>query len=321
MSMFSRSAIAIALVAASCGSDPEIPIPPLHDCFLTINAPVRPEPITISSAASELSGGFLGEVQPGQQIRLYSSGEPAANDLVLIGPVISREQPGSVVTIIPAEQGARTFAAPTDAGSYQLISQEEGVSRVLGELEVVATPVSLCSSGDVGPGGLVTAVWTGPGDPGDIVELFDPVENTVLQVAGASGAAWEVNATKLQSPQTVGQYMVRYRKADGVVQVTTDFVVSLRSELGTLRAPTTAGAGEVIVAQWIGPPRPGHMIRVIEAETDREVVSAPIRDEGYGGGSVELEAPAPGAYRIEYSKPEGGPPGGRQDLVVTGNDA
>lgn len=304
----------------ACGPDPQPDLPAQHGCFDSIKAPATPEPLIAQLIGTDGPAQFLGDVEPGQEVVLNPVNATEIATLKLVGPIVSNAELGPVQLTLTPSDGSFSFTAPMGAGSYRLKTAEKADRVVVGEIEVVAAPVAICNSTDVGLNGEVVLVWTGPGDEGDKVDLFDPVTGRILQTAPAGGSHRKVNTTVFIAPDEVGQYAVRYRKADGLIQVSNDIAVTRARELGTLRVRSNAQPGDAIIVQWIGPLRPGHVIRIVDSTSGDEVVATALVDGGFGAGSARLEAPGPGEYRVEYGKPGSGLPAASADLNVVSGD-
>lgn len=304
---------------SACGNDPRPADPDPEPCLQALPAQRPHQEILLNVAHPAASDEQPIELEPGQGLQVNVEGAPISHSVALIGPIRTADDLGDRVSLKQIQPGRWQAVTPRMAGSYRAVVIVDATTVSQVDLEVVATPLSLCvNADDVDPSAIITVNWTGPGIDGDRIELFDPVLNRPVLVAPASIESHQIGGTMMELPNQAGLFDVRYVSAEGGVLSSVSILAWRRSETALLRAPEHAMPGAAVSVQWIAPPRRDHRFRIIHADTGAEIsVSDPV-SSGYGPVFAEMITPASaGRYEIVYSNPQVGPAAARRTIVVT----
>lgn len=236
-------------------------------------------------------------VDRGQAVTV-TVGSDAEGWIEIWGPTTTSNA-GTLLSEFPVANGIATLTAPAAAGSYQLRFYDAGVLRARAELEVAASPVRLNVPGPIGAGYDAEIGWSGPGAPGDMIQIVDPANGVVVAETPAAGRPGAMNTAVLRTPELVGQYRVRYWSAHRSTSLA-ELAVDVGDGTAWLRAPTEVEAGTSFAAEWHGPGDPAHGYQVVDPATGNVLDAAPAPVSG-AGLAASLRAPEkPGKYRVRY---------------------
>lgn len=167
---------------------------------------------------------------------------------------------------------------------------------------------------------LVQLNWTGPGDPGDFVEIVgaegEPLEHEYRL------ALDDPDKPGVRAPGTPGSYLLQYvRAVDGAVLATAPLRVVPAAV--SLRGADTAEAGGRYEVEWFGPDGEGDWIGfALPADGEGGAEAEDGRRPTADGNPLELGVPqAPGAYELHYVSGSDGTVLGTKPVLVTGGEA
>lgn len=234
------------------------------------------------------------------------------------GPIrgLSGSAPEGLVIAAPLVGSVTRLEMNLRAGSYELrLTDPRGKIRARRLLDVSAPPLLLALDEAVGAGGAAKIRWSGPADPGDRLQIYDPETRGVVSEVEALGIPGSQMLTEMQMPATQGDYQLRYVLADGTVLRSLPVTIGPRREW--LRSPLGVATRQRFEVSWHGAARAGYRFRIVTRDGD--LVRGPIEGETADGRTVAiLTAPAtPGRYRVEYADPASDAVASAQPLGVT----
>lgn len=198
--------------------------------------------------------------------------------------------------------GELAMRLPAEAAEYELrflVDQPGGTTHMLGVTSIETQPVTVTleAPAETTAGQVIEVVWHGPDNAADYV--------TIVPVGTPEGAwgAYEYtergNPLALRTPQTDGEYEIRYN--DGFSDVTlATLPLTLAPASGAIRAPAEASAGSVVAVEVVEPSGdPTHYVTIVRAGAP----ATEWTDYAYvhDAGTFELLTPEePGEYEVRY---------------------
>jgi len=237
-------------------------------------------------------------VDPGERMQVAVSAEPQGSVVELWGPVTSAASKGAMLSSAPVEGGNATLAAPEAPGTYELrLVTSAGRMLTRATVDVAAVPVVLSVPALIGAGFETEIRWQGPGNPGDAIQIFDPLSGKVAVFALAEGSPGAMHSVTLPAPDLPGAYLIRYVTVHGVVLHSLPVLID--TSRSWLRSPVDLIAGDRFSVEWRGPHGAGHRFQLVDAEGTVLMEAADTATEGVGTAGLVAPKKA-GDYRVRY---------------------
>lgn len=247
-----------------------------------------------------------GTVDPGQPVAVILEDGQGAGSLEVRGP--DRGQGADRwVAAYPVAGSALTLLAPDEPGTYELRWLDPaGKLLARRRFDVAAQPVSLTAPQSLGAGYDERIGWTGPGAPGDMIQIYDPTSGRVLAEAPAVGTPGAHNATLIHTPDWRGPAKLRYwHGASGAALRSLD--ITIGAGTGWLRAPIEVKTGERFVLEWQGASSIGLAYELVDPASGSVLQREPAADASGATVTGRLKAPKrAGQYRVRMVNAETG---------------
>ena len=193
----------------------------------------------------------------------------------VVGFGLTRQQ-GDQVSCLPHNTGGQYFAANNvadlqDAMQSTLAAVQESAPEpepqpVEPEPEPEPEPAAQSATVDgreaAGSGEVIKVSWTGPGEGHDYITVV--AADAKAEVYNDYARVGSGNPVKLQVPDAVGDYEIRYVEQASKTVLGTQSIVLIPVE-ATVKGPDTALAGSHVEVRWTGPRTPSDYITVVEA--------------------------------------------------------
>jgi len=188
--------------------------------------------------------------------------------------------------------------APDGLGTYEVRYVHGETRKTLGsaDIEVVEITGSVSAPAQVAAGSEFEVNWTGPAYKSDYI--------TIVEVGADEGSykdyayAKNENPAKIQAPDSLGEYEVRYVIGASKRTLATT-TVEVTAISGTIDAPENVPAGSEFKVEWTGPSNKGDYLTIVPAGAEEGA----YKDYAYTqhGSPSELTAPDDvGAYEVRY---------------------
>lgn len=188
---------------------------------------------------------------------------------------------------------------PTIPGDYEIRYVANPEARVLAKIPIVITEAkaTVDTHEKVVAGAELEVDWTGPGGGSDRI-LLVPADQAANDDAVKSWRTDRGTPARLLSPETPGQYEVRYANRDGkTLARQTVMLTEARAVFGEI--PREVGVSQAIPITWEAANHPGDRVLIMpKTAADRDIAGGISAN---GGSPKTLRAPAkPGDYELRY---------------------
>lgn len=237
------------------------------------------------------------EVAAGADIEVVWDGPNDSGDYITIVEIGTRE--GGFGNYAYTQNGQpAVFAALDGIGTYELRYVHGPTDKTLAtrQIEIVQVSGTLEAPKNVGAGGSIEVVWTGPDNRSDYI--------TIVEVGAEEGEFMDYAYTRNGSPATInapdvpGIYELRYvlNQSDRTLVSRPISVVGVE---GTLEAPDSVAGGAEFEVVWTGPDNRSDFITIVKAGAEEGA----YLDYAYtqNGSPAKITAPDDvGTYEIRY---------------------